>query len=70
MDAVVSKGKAKIVLGCCKVFIVQMSHFLDLFLLSNLFNFYMDILGKVLYIHTRHLPSPLLVFRCPTAVCD
>jgi hypothetical protein len=70
MDAIVSKGKAKIVLGYRKAFLVQMSHLIDPFLLRNLLNFYMDILGKVLYIHNRHLPSPLLVFRCPTAVCD
>ena len=59
MDKVVSKGEAEIVSGDYKVFIVPMSHLNRMFLLSNLINFYMDISGKVLYIHHRHLPSPL-----------
>jgi hypothetical protein len=51
MDEVIPKGEAKIVLRNCKVLVVQMSHLNSLFLLSNSINFYMDIYGKVLYIH-------------------
>ena len=51
MDEVVSKGETKIVQSDCKAFIVLMSHLIELFLLSYSANFYMDISGKVLYIH-------------------
>ena len=59
MDAIVPKGEAERVVDDCKFSIVPMSHLNNLFLLSNLINLYMDISGKVLYIHRRHLPSPL-----------
>jgi hypothetical protein len=51
MDEVVPKGKAKIVKVVGYILVVQMSHNKALFLLSNSSNFYMDIYGKVLYIH-------------------
>ena len=50
MDEAVPKRETKIVLFNCQVLIVQMSHLNNLFLLSNFYNFYMDISGKVLYI--------------------
>jgi hypothetical protein len=59
MDAIVPEGEAEGVVVDCKCSIVPMSHLNNLFLLSNSSNFYMDIFGKVLYIHNRHLPSPL-----------
>ena len=59
MDAIVPEGETERVVGDCKFSIVLMSRLNNLFLLSNLINLYMDISGKVLYIHRRHLPSPL-----------
>ena len=59
MDAVVPKGEAEMSTGAGKSLIVPMSYLNNLFLLRNLINFYMDNYGKVLYIHSRHLPSPL-----------
>ncbi len=51
MDAVVPKGEAERVVVDCTFPIVPMSHLNNLFLLPNLTNFYMDNIGKVLYIH-------------------
>jgi hypothetical protein len=50
MDEAIPKRETKRVLVKWEFFIVQMSHLNNLFLLSNFYNFYMDISGKVLYI--------------------